>query len=175
TTTRAPRHASSMDDGSFRSPVTIEAPRLFRRAIFSGLDVVRTRARTERPPSARIRQISPPTRPVAPTIKVVIDHLPFTNPAGSLRWRKHARHVRRHPAGKLPPQERRRNQTRRVEFIHEALHGESIAELLPARRQQHLDLDLSREIARAVRGLLQVQVLFGADRVGVEPEPAARR
>src|SRR6185436_4658218 len=55
---------------------------------------------------------------------------------------EHPRHLRRLLSRYLPPQQRRRDESGRVVVVHERLHRETIAELLLARRQQRLELDL---------------------------------
>src|ERR1700704_2764510 len=85
---------------------------------------------------------------------IAISHQPLAiiNP-GSLRqplWP-----LSRH----LPVHERRGNQADRVELVHEALHREAVAELTLSRREEPFDLDLADDVARAVRGLLKVEML----------------
>src|SRR5438445_538167 len=89
--------------------------------------------------------------------------------------REQASHVGRHLAGELPSEQRCGNETGGVKFVHEPLHREAVAELAPALGQEHLDLHLADEIARAVGRLLKIQMLLRPNGVRVEPEPAARR
>ena len=58
------------------------------------------------------------------------------------------------------------NQAGGVEFVHEPLDRELVAELSPALGQQPLDLDLADDVAGAVRRLLQIEVLLDAHEVG---------
>src|SRR5207237_3046297 len=73
TTASAPRHASSRDRRSFRSPGTRSAPMLRKCPTFSGSDVSLTNALTGFPRSASRLQIWLPKLPVAPTIKFMQD------------------------------------------------------------------------------------------------------
>src|SRR6267142_5934051 len=65
-----PRHAASSDARSLRSPWTTPTPRLLSRCTLAGSEVLRTSARTDSPRLFSRVQISPPSRPVAPTTRI---------------------------------------------------------------------------------------------------------
>src|SRR3989441_4083989 len=75
-TVDAPRHAAASDARFLRSPWTISAPWLWSRWTLAGSDVSRASARTDCPRSLRRRQISPPSRPVAPTTRIIVPSPP---------------------------------------------------------------------------------------------------
>src|SRR6267378_4965339 len=65
-----PRHAASSDARSLRSPWTTPTPRLLSRCTLAGSEVLRASARTDSPRLFSRLQISPPSRPVAPTTRI---------------------------------------------------------------------------------------------------------
>src|SRR3954468_14374938 len=77
-------------------------------------------------------------------------------------------------AGELPADERDRDQARGVDVVDEVAQLEPLAKLALARGDQLVDLELADHVARAVRRLLQIQVLLEPDRLPIEAEPAAR-
>src|SRR6476619_3853815 len=70
----------------------------------------------------------------------------------------------------LPPHQGDWDQSHGVERVHELAHRESLAQLARAVAHEALHFDLAGHVARAVRGLLQVEMLPSAHRLRVEPE-----
>src|SRR5690348_13039663 len=71
TTASTPRQAATIDSGSFRSPRHNSAPDDRRTSTFSFELVARTSALTGSPRLISLWQTSPPTRPVAPTTRII--------------------------------------------------------------------------------------------------------
>ena len=78
-------------------------------------------------------------------------------------------------AGQLPSNQRHRDQAGGVDVIHELLQRERVLLLSPVSGKQIFDLDLASHVAGAIRGLLQIQMLFGPNQPSVESQPSARR
>src|SRR5438093_3804423 len=127
----------------------------------------RSAARVKVPSSTTARKCSSWRRSIIPSPRR------FRRSVCSRSRRNHLRDIGGQPAGELPSKQRHRYEARGVEVVHELLHREAIAELLFPLREQLLDLDLAGDVAGAVRGLLQVEMLLLANGAGVEPQPAA--
>ena len=74
----------------------------------------------------------------------------------------------------FPSDEGDRDDAGGAQLIHEPPECERVTQLPGTLGQQFLDLDLADHVARAVPGLLQVQVLLEPDQIAVGREPASR-
>src|SRR5262245_29331314 len=78
-------------------------------------------------------------------------------------------------ARELPADQRDRYQSGVVDLLEVALQRERVAELLRARLHQLLEQVLAGDVARAVAGLAEIQLLLEAEQIQVRTHPAARR
>src|SRR5262245_27352585 len=89
--------------------------------------------------------------------------------------RKTRRALRLMLAGHLPADERDWNQARGREFVHGRLQRNRVPQLTHTFADQLFDLELADQITRAIRRLLEIEVLLTAHQVALQTGPAARR